>query len=218
MPVPEQLARSDVRVQLAALSHQVEFCMKMCRRTLTSSPGPSVPVTGPADQLAELKQMCQHQSAKIRQMDELQRMHTTAISRTWQWTSSIVQSLSIAPWMRSVGSNSAATTSPCRQATAPAAAHPTVELDRGAVNYVVHDKEKTPEEVHMPDPGSCLARSLPQGTSASVNGEVSEQHATAERVLQDEPAGEAGRVDPDALAESLEVPVVELSDSEVEAE
>eukprot|EP00971_Amphidinium_carterae_P341125 6479771-Amphidinium_carterae.2 len=171
--VPDQLARCDVRVQLAALSNQVEFCMKMCRRSLTSNLSPSATATGPADQLVELKQMCQRQSVKTRQMDELLRMHTTAISRTWQWTSSVVQSLSMAPWMRSVSSTPAAATGPCRHRLVPSAVHPTVETDKSAAAHVVHDNEKVPEVIRKAIwRRLLLALMVPQQLARSVSSAV----------------------------------------------
>eukprot|EP00971_Amphidinium_carterae_P148836 2950500-Amphidinium_carterae.5 len=74
-----------VAVQIAALSHQVNFCLRLCKRGLTQSSQSeaglrsSVPV--PSSALSAVQR-------------HLAWMHTTAISRSWQWTASMVKATS----------------------------------------------------------------------------------------------------------------------------
>eukprot|EP00971_Amphidinium_carterae_P051769 1019277-Amphidinium_carterae.4 len=77
-----QTSHQSIIAKVAALSGQVELCMRLCRRTLMGSP------------VARAAVPPQGVDAKFAQTFELLRVHTVAISRTWQWTSSLVHAVS----------------------------------------------------------------------------------------------------------------------------
>eukprot|EP00971_Amphidinium_carterae_P083886 1660065-Amphidinium_carterae.1 len=69
----------DVAERFAALTHKVDLCMRLCKRGLTSTSWPGLTSTPNPVQM------------QLSQISELLRVHTIAISRSWQWIYSLVQ-------------------------------------------------------------------------------------------------------------------------------
>eukprot|EP00971_Amphidinium_carterae_P268155 5320088-Amphidinium_carterae.3 len=70
----------DIKAKLAKVEHQLDLCMRLCRRTIIGASQLPAQVT---------KKVADH-ALMLQQTSELIRMHTIAITRNWQWTASFV--------------------------------------------------------------------------------------------------------------------------------
>eukprot|EP00971_Amphidinium_carterae_P145738 2888248-Amphidinium_carterae.1 len=74
------LQMQDIKAKLAKVEHQLDLCMRLCRRTIIGASQLPAQVT---------KKVADH-ARILQQTSELIRMHTIAITRNWQWTASFV--------------------------------------------------------------------------------------------------------------------------------
>eukprot|EP00971_Amphidinium_carterae_P342966 6482459-Amphidinium_carterae.3 len=90
---PPDVQTQAFAAKIAGIEHQLDLCMRLCRRTVTGASQLPAQVTRKVAEHAQL----------IQQTSEMIRVHTIAITRNWQWTASVVRAHSQPAQVAAIG-------------------------------------------------------------------------------------------------------------------